>query len=49
MRNALEDGLTKNDSFLKKGSGIYDPLFKVHKADYLIPVEKSTILKALSK
>ena len=45
----IKQQVTNVDSFLKKGSGIYDPLFKVHKADYLIPVEKSTILKALSK
>ena len=45
----IKQQVTNVDSFLKKGSGIYDPLFKVHKAEYLIPVEKTTILKALSK
>lgn len=45
----IKQQVTNVDSFLKKGNGIYDPLFKVHKADYLIPVEKTTILKALSK
>jgi hypothetical protein len=45
----IKQQVTNVDSFLKKGSGIYDPLFKVHKADYLIPVDKNTIFKALSK
>lgn len=41
--------VTNVDSFIKKGSGIYDPLFKVNKPEYLIPVTKNTIAKALSK
>ena len=45
----IKQQVTNVDSFLKSGNGIYDPLFKVKKAEHLIPVDKSTILKALSK
>lgn len=41
--------VTNVDSFIKKGHGIYDALFKVNKPAYLIPVTKHTISKALSK
>lgn len=45
----LKQQLTNIDSFLKEGSGIFDPLFMVDKPNYLIPVKKSTINNALNK
>lgn len=45
----LKMQLTNIDSFMKNGSGIFDPLFKIEKANYLIPVKKSTINNAINK
>jgi len=45
----LKQQVTNVDSFMKKGTGIYDPLFKVNKPKHLIPVDKETIAKALEK
>lgn len=45
----IKQQVTNVDSFMKKGNGIFNPLFRVKKADYLIPVDKTTILNSLSK